>query len=280
MPSVSRPRSASGQRPPDGQHHLVPLDGGAVGEIDHVRARRRGPRTHAHRADTRPDVHAVATQAGLERRGVAGVPLRVHAGPGGDERRRDAVAREDLRHLDAGGPGTEDDQARGQLARAGCLAVGPGRDRLEALDVGHRGLRSDRDDDVVGEQLVLGAVVGDHDPAGARDPADPADYHRARSLQAGDVAGIAGLAGPLAADHVVATGGGALPAVVPTGRVNGGRVEQRLRGHAGPERAGPPEQLPIDDRDRGAAHAGQVGGGLAGWAGADDDEVELLVHHG
>jgi hypothetical protein len=55
-----------GKRAPDGQHHLVPLDGRAVREVDHVRARHRGAGLDACRANAGPDVDAVAAQAGLD----------------------------------------------------------------------------------------------------------------------------------------------------------------------------------------------------------------------
>ncbi len=53
-------------------------------------------------------------------------------------------------------------------------------------------------------------------------------------------------------------------------------MEQRLGGHARPERARPAEEGAVDDRHRRLAGPRVVGGGLPGRSGTDDDEIESV----
>src|SRR5262245_53949228 len=66
-----------------------------------------------------------------------------------------------------------------------------------------------------------------------------------------------------------------------------GRLEQRLRRNAADVQAGAAEQplaflvLPVIDARSGQAElCGTQGGGIAGRAAADDDDVEILIAHG
>ncbi len=160
----------------------------------------------------------------------------------------------------------------------GGLAVGPGPNGVQALDGRHGGVGAHGEDDVPGADGVLRVFVGDGDEPMSSDTPGPPDDHRTSPFEPAHVAGVTGIVGALAADHVVTPGRRPRPVVGATGCVHGRRMQQRLGGHAGPERAGATVEVPVDDRDGGAALAGQVGRGFAGRAGADDGEVERRVH--
>ena len=57
------------------------------------------------------------------------------------------------------------------------------------------------------------------------------------------------------------------------------RPEQRLRRHAGEERALAADEVPLDDRDLEPGLAEPTGADLAGGAGADHDHVEGPLAH-
>ncbi len=141
---------------------------------------------------------------------------------------------------------------------------------------GHLGGRTHRDDDRRRFE-PLGALGRRHvDSAGPRDSRIAANAAHAGLLEAREMAGIVRVRPILAVDHVVATGGRLRPGIVPAERVNGRRMEQRLGGNAGPERAGATEQVAFDDGHAGASLASLVGGRLTARAGADDHEVETI----
>ncbi len=259
------------------------VGGRAVVEVDHVGAVRAGPRLGPDRPDAEPDVDVVALER-LER--GFGVARMV----GGDEplARLDhgdghAEPGVDLGQLDPGRAAAQHEQAARQLAGAGRVLVRPGVDGLDPLDRRQLRPRADGDDHVLRLELVARVVVADRDLEQAITPAvEPsltAEDGRAGRLEGSDVARVVGVVAVLAVDHVVAPGRGAGPVVVTAGGVAIGRVEQRLRGDAAPERARSAEQVPIDHGDRRAPCPGLVGGRLAARAGADDDEVER-VHVG
>ena len=200
--------------------------------------------------------------------------LVVHPVPRVDQGDRHAIAGVDLRQLHAGRARAEDRQRPGQLASRGALDVRP-RVRLgEAGQVArHATDRSDRQDHRSG----LEDAVADADASRPVQRGRPANDRRAGSLEALHVAGVVGRIGSLAVDHVVAEVRRLRPRVVAATVVDGRRVEERLGGHARPERARAAEEAAVDDRHRCIPGARVVGSRLAGRSGPDDDEV-VSVH--
>jgi hypothetical protein len=199
---------------------------------------------------------------------------------GRDEHDWDAVAGEDLRHLDPGRPGTEHNQAPGQLAGGRRFAVRPRPDLIETLDVlGDRRIRADRDEDRGRPEMALVTLAAHNDVARSVKTSLATDDFHACGHEVVDVPRVVRpVARALAHDHPVAEVRRLPPWVVAAPGMDGGGVEQRLRRHAGPERAGAAEQLAVDDRHARAAVARDVRRGLAGLAGADDDEIEGVGH--
>src|SRR5207253_2573271 len=96
---------------------------------------------------------------------------------GRDEYRRHAVAGVDLRQLDAGRTGAQDNEALGQLPRRCRLAIRPRADPIEPLDVvGDRGVRADRDEDRPGLEVPFAGFGPDTDLAGPVEPSLAADH--------------------------------------------------------------------------------------------------------
>ena len=192
----------------------------------------------------------------LERRADGGRVARVIRGrqsrAGLDDRRRDPEPDVDLGELAAGRAAAEDDQAAGQLAGEGRLAIGPRRHRVQARDRRHLRAGPDRDDDVPAGQVVFDAVVADRDLAARRDRRLAAIDRRAGRLEPAHVAAVIGLGGiGRAIDHPVAMRGGARPVVARRiGGVLGGAVEQRLGRQAADVRAAAAEPAPVGDRPR------------------------------
>ena len=79
----------------------------------------------------------------------------------------------------------------------------------------------------------------------------------------------------LTVDHVVAELGRLGPGEVTATVVDGRRVQQRLGRHAGPECAGPADELVLDDGDARPARPRQAGRSLAGGTRTDDHEVDV-----
>ena len=246
-------------------------------------ALRARSRLHAHGSHVGEDGGAVTLQGRLHEGRVAGVVAGQDARVGLDDGDRHAVAGVDLGQLRADGTATHDEQAAGQLARCGALAVVPELDLVQALDIGDARAAAHGDDDVAGVEHAFAALGQGHaHGAGAVEPGGAADRFSADAAIALLVAGIGRVVGLLAADHVVAEVGGLLPGEVAARVVHGRRVEQGLAGHAGPEGAGAAEEVAVHDGHAVAAFASELEGGLTGRAGADDDEVECVlgVGHG
>ena len=247
---------------------------GAVVQLDDVGAVGSLAGAHAGRARPEPQRDAVGLQGVAEQCRRARMVLVVDPVPRVDQRDRHAIACVDLGQLDARRPRAEDRQRAGQLAGRGALDVRPRVRLAEAGEVArHPADRSDRQHDRTG----LEHAVADADASRAVERGRPADDGRAGPLEALHVARVVGRIGPLAVDHVVAEVRRLRPRVVAATVVDRGSVEERLRGHARPERARAAEEAAVDDRHRCVSRARVVGSRLAGRAGADDDEV-VSVH--
>src|SRR5207302_4315421 len=113
---------------------------------------------------------------------------------------------------------------------------------------------------------------------GRADHRGPADRYDAGLLVAPNVSGVVRIVATLTDDHVVASRGRLLPGVVAAGSAHGRRVQERLRGHASPERARAAEEVALHERDARSSRSDVMRRGLARCAGADDDEIEGLGH--
>src|SRR5437667_12714412 len=139
-------------------------------------------------ADAGPDVDAVTAEGGVEGRRAAGMVVGVDPLVRRHEDGRHAVAGIDLGHLDAGRTSPQDDEAPRQLTGGGRLAVRPGPDLVEALDVvGDRRVRADRDDDPLRAEDADPIRGPCDDAAGSIDPTVAADDNRPGRLQVVDV---------------------------------------------------------------------------------------------
>ena len=262
--------------PTDRQQDGVALRSRSVVEVDHVRAVGAASRPGRGRPDAEADVDSIAPEQLGDNLRVARMLGRHQPITGLDDRDRDAESNVDLGELAAGRATAEDDEAPRQLAGERRLSVRPRPDRVEPGQRRDLGRRSDRDHHLPPGDLVGPVVVADLDPAATDDARGPAVAHRARLLEPLEVGGVVrlfGVRGPV--DHVVAPSGGSVPGIRrPVRRVLGGAMQQRLRRQAADVRAAPAEPEAVDDRDRGAAGTRLVGGGFAGRAGTDDDEIE------
>jgi len=149
----------------------------------------------------------------------------------------------------------------------------------QAGQVGHARLRADRDDDRIGLELSGTAIGLDLEASGCDEVRAAANDRCTGVLQRLDVPGVVRPIGVLAIDHVIAEVAGLRPGEIASRVMNCRGVQQRLRGHARPERARAAEQLAVDDRDAGSLGPGVVRGGFAGCAGPDDDDL-IVVHGG
>ncbi|MEO6350605.1 MAG: hypothetical protein ABIP53_08135 [Candidatus Limnocylindrales bacterium] len=278
----NRLEAEAGERvgPPHREQDLVALGRRSIGELDDVGAVSASPGLDAGRTHVGPDIDAVPSECGLEcvraARMIPGVDpiVRRH------EDRRHAIAGVDLGQLDPGRPGAEDDKAARQLTGRRRFAVRPRRDAIEPRDVVRdRRVAPDRDQDgLCLEPSVAGRCADDH-PAGAREPPLTANDRRPSRFKVGDVAAVVGpVVRSLADDHPVAKVRGSRPGVVAPDGMDRCRVEECLRRHAGPVRAGATEQLAVDDRHARAVLPGEVGGRLTSLTRADDDQIESLAH--
>ena len=157
-----------------------------------------------------------------------------------------------LRELAADGPGAEDDEALGRAVRPDRLAVRPVLDLVDAVDWRHRGLRPGRDDEV----RVLELAPRDLDQAGAHDASLAANELRAPLLREPvRVPGVVAVA-----RHVVAKLEDLRDVELARHRLGGSgrmpcrlqrfaRPEQRLRRHAGVERALTADEPALGDDD-------------------------------
>ena len=198
-------------------------------------ARRRPARTRVARAPSR-SVDAVALAA--RRRAscrAARVVLVVDPVSRMDEGDRHAVAGVDLRQLDAGRARRRGSPANAGSSRVdvpstfvhGCASPRPGRSRGTRLT------------DPTARMIVPASRTRSptRTRPGPSSVADPRIDRRAGSLQALHVAGVVWRIGSFAVDHVVAEVRRLRPRIVAATVVDGRGVEQRLRGHARPERA-------------------------------------------
>ncbi len=198
-----------------------------------------------------------------------------------DERHARAEPRPGLGELAADGAATEDDQALGDVRRGRALAVGPHLVELvEPVDRGHGRLRARRHDDAPGLEVP---VADPHRPR-TRDLGDTPDDLDAGLLQALGVARVVEVV-----DHAVApgehrrgvdpVGHGLLGAGdLLRGLEHVGRAQERLRGHAAPERALAGDELALADRHRVALAGQRERGRLAAGAGPDHHRVEPVRH--
>ena len=231
-------------------------------------------------ADVRSNVDAVALERRPDRRRVAGVVGRSQARTGLDDRRRHAEPDIDLGELAAGRATAKDEQALRELPGEGGLLVRPQVDVVDALD--RRPARDGADGHDHGPclQLVRRTIVANDDPAMADDRRFAAVHDGAGLLESTSVARVVGLGGAgRSIDHVVALRRRPRPVVCRgVGVMLGGAVEQRLRWQAADVRTTATEPAAIDDGDAGTQLARLVRRGLAGRAGADDDDVERRGH--
>ena len=100
-------------RPADRDEDLVAVDCRAIRELDGVGAGRGRFWSDPDRPDACPDVDAVTPQGGVERGRAARMVIGVDPVVRRYEHGWHAVAGEDLRHLDAGRPRAEHDEALG-----------------------------------------------------------------------------------------------------------------------------------------------------------------------
>ncbi len=167
----------------------------------------------------------------------------------------------------------------GQGSNGRPFAIGPASraDRVEPVHGRDARRRSDRDQDEAALELSRSAArQRDADPARAFDVRRAPDCDRAVLDVVLLMGRVVGVVDAFAVDHPVAKGRCLLPRKVATRVVDRGRVQQRLRGHAGPVRARTAEQVALDDRDRLTAPPCLAQRGLARRTRADDHEVEPL----
>ena len=101
------------RRTTDGQEDLVALNGRAIGQIDGVSIVGAGPGPDARGVKPCTDVDAVMPKGRVERRRASRMVIGIDPIVRRDEHCRDTIASEDLRHLDSGRSGADDDQAPG-----------------------------------------------------------------------------------------------------------------------------------------------------------------------
>ena len=269
-PTVSRPEPVERQVPADGQQDLVALRGVSCRQLHGVGAAALR-RSHGRGAHAEPEADTVTLEPFREQRGRAWMLAIVDARAWVDERGPDAVSGVDLGQLHAGRPSTEDHQGSRQLAGRGALDVGPGLRVCEAGEVLRNAAdRADRQH----HRSCLQCSVADPHPPGAGKSGRASEHGRARALERLHMARVVGLIRLRSVDHVIAERRCLPPWIAPAGVVNGRRVEQRLGGHAGPERARATEETTVHDGDRYALPPRVMGGGLARGPCADDDEIE------
>ncbi len=261
---------------PDREQDRVAFGGGAVVEVDHVGPVLAASGPGRGGPDAEPDVDAVPAEKRRDDLGVPGVLGRHEPVARLDDGDRDAEAGVDLGELAARRTAAEDEQALRQLTGQGRLAIGPRPDGVEPGQRRNLRPRADGHDDVLAADLVGPVVVPDLDPSAPDDPRRAAEADGSHVLEPLDVRCVVRLLGARRpVDHVVAGRGRPAPRV--RRRVRGvlrRTVEEGFRRQAADERTAPAEPQPIDDGDGRTTSACFVGGGLAGRAGTDDDEVE------
>ncbi len=260
-----------GSPAPHGQQQLRPLDGAAVGQVHDA------PETtgrHRFGAPPIPDVDPLLGQLVRDRLRRQRVVARQDAVARLDDRDGNVEPRVHLRELHADGPAAEHHQAGGELAGRGRLPIGPVAGLRQARQRGHDRRRARRDDDVARLERLGPAVVDrDLDAPRSREAAVPLDHASARCLQVPDVAGVARIRRSLAGDHPVPAVRGMLPGHVEAAVAPGSLVQQRLRGHAGPEGTLAAHQVALDHRHCGPPRSCLERRRLAGRASSDHDHV-------
>src|SRR4029453_1356197 len=103
----------------------------------------------------------------------------------------------------------------------------------------------------------------DANSPGTGDPGGALRYLGPGLLEPLDMPAVVGRLAVLAAGYPVAEVGRAAPRVIAAQRVDPGRVQQRLRRHARPERARSTDELAFDNQHAGAQATGFVPRGFA-----------------
>ena len=200
-----------------------------------------------------------------------------------DEAHVAAEARVRLRHLDADHAATEDHEPLGHLLGGRGLAVGPWLHVIEARDRRDQRRRAGRDDHGAPRHQRF---VADLDPALAVEAAGAADDRDAAVLEPGlhvrVVEAVDDLVAAVEHRADVEVAGHRLAHARDPARLGEqlAGAQQRLRGHAGVERALAADQVRLDDRDVEARLPQPARGDLAGRPGAEDDHVEFALAHG
>ena len=294
QPSVARERRAPGrvdavalepqvverEVSPDREQDRVALGDGSIGQVDGVGSLRTIGGARRDRPNSQADHHAVLAKGLGDDRGVPRMVGRHQPIARLHDRYGDAESDVRLGQLTARRAATEDQQAPGQGAREGRLAVGPDVDPLEARQGRHLRGGADGDDDVPGLDPVGLVVVADLDHAARDEVCRAAVHDGAGGFERLHVGGVVRLRRVRRAiDHPVAPVRGLAPR--PRRRVRvvpSGRVEEGLGRQAADVRAAAADPAAIDDRDGRSALPGLERGRLAGRARADDHEVERVSH--
>src|SRR5438445_2046016 len=253
------------------------LDRRSVRELDDMLAAHSRARPDALGARVLPHVDARRSERLREERRAPRVIRRVDL-PGAHDGGAYAEPRVDLRQLGTGRSGAKDRDAFRELAEARPFLVRPEARLGETVELRHLSERADCDDDVLRLELARLAVGPHNHLAGAGERRRATHRNDPGGLVVANVARVVGIVPTFAHDHVVAPRRRLLPGILATVGADLGSVEQRLRWHAAPERAGSAEEIALDECDGRAAGAGVAGRGLARYTRADDDEVEPLGH--
>ncbi len=271
MPSSAESDAGGAGCAPGRDEQLVGLDAGSVVELEHQPARARD----AHHRRLQPHVHAASAQRLEHLRTRERLVAGEQSVAAMDERHVRAESGPGLGHLDADDASAEDREPPGDLARRGRLSIGPRPRVAQSGDVRHASPRPRGDHDRLARDERL---VSDHDASLAVDPPVTADQRHVVLLEPGELGRVVEVVARLVppGEHgsdVDRTDREARHAAHLMRQVD--RPQQRLRRHAGVERALAADELLLDEGDRDAVLSEPSRRHLARGAGAQHHHIEL-----